>query len=252
MEWLVRLDGDEWSLQDLPKWFSQLDHRVLSLQGKYYLTSSAFGACTRSDAVWELAEQIVERINGATRALKVQFRPVRVGTETIQVQDDGTQRVHARVQIAGAEIWCKAGEVTVLVDGDAPSPQPSEPERLVARWEVEGHESALGRALRIGLLPQQTWGSLYHMYEVIKHDVSGGTGDPKALLPLLPNEPNLDDHLERFRSTANDPDHAGIHARHGKPMRNPTSMPMNWSEAHSLIRRLLIAWLSHRLPCSSL
>jgi hypothetical protein len=114
-------------------------------------------------------------------------------------------------------------------------------------WEAEGHGSDLGRALQIGLLPQQTWGSLYHVYEVIKHDVSGGTEDWKALLSLLPNEPGLGRELERFRGAANDPKHAGIHARHGRPERKPEPDPMTFAEAQSLIRRLLLAWLSTKI-----
>jgi hypothetical protein len=98
MEWLVRLEGDEWSLEDLLKWFSQLDHKVRSENGKYYLASSAFKHCATSKAVWELAEQIVERMNGAARAFEPRFRPAQVGTEIVQVQDDGTRQAHQRVQ----------------------------------------------------------------------------------------------------------------------------------------------------------
>ena len=231
----------------MPKWFGQLDHKVRSDDGKYYLASSAFDHCVTSAAIWELAEQIIERINGAARALKPQFRPVQVGTELIQVQDDGTRKVHRRVQVTGMEIRMKMGEVTVLMDGKPPPPRPSEPEKLVAQWEAEGHESDLGRALRIKLLPQQTWGSLYHVYEVIKHDLSGGTGDWKALLALLPNDPDLGCQLDRFRKTANDPEHAGMHARHGKPEPNPTPDPMTLADAQSLIHRLLVAWVSRKI-----
>ena len=81
------------------------------------------------------------------------------------------------------------------------------------------------------------------MYEVIKHDVSGGTDDWKALPALLPNEPGLSRELERFRRTANDPKHAGIYARHGRPEPKPEADPMTFAEAQSLIRQLLLAWL---------
>ena len=251
MEWLVRLEGDEWSLEDLPKWFSQCTHKVRSEDGKYYLVSSAFNHCATSAEVWELAEQIVERINGASRAFEPRFRPAQISTEIVQVDDDGTRRVHHRLKADTGEFRIKGGEITVLIDGKPLPSQPSGPEKLVVKWEAEGHESDLGRALRIGLLPQQTWGSLYHVYEVIKHDMCGGTGNPKhawkTLLPLLPNEPDLGRELERFRSTANDPTHAGIHARHGRPERTSEPDPMNFAEAQSLIQRLLVAWLSTKI-----
>jgi hypothetical protein len=247
MEWLAQLEGDKLDLEDLPRWFSQLDHKVRSEDGKYYLASSAFQYCATTTAVWELAEQIVERMNGAARALEPGFRPARVGTEIVQVYDDGTRQMHRRVQVFGTELRMKTGAITVFIDGKPLPPQPSKQEKLVAQWEAEGHESALGRALRIGLLPQQTWGSLYHVYEVVKHDVSGEIGDWKALLPLLPNDPQLGDQLDRFRKTANDPAHAGMHARHGRPEPNPTPDPMTLAEAQSLIRRLLVAWLSRKI-----
>jgi hypothetical protein len=247
MEWLVRLEGDEWSLEDLPKWFSQWDHKVRVEDGKYYLASAAFDHCTTSREVRELAEQIVERINGAARAFEPRFRPAQIGTEFVEVDDDGNRRVHQRIQLEAGELRIKGQDVTVLIDGIPLPPRPSNPEMLVAKWEAEGHDSDLGRALRIGLLPRQTWGSLYHVYEVIKHDVSGGTGDWKALLPLLPSEPGLDRELKRFRDTANDPKHAGIHARHGRPERDSEPDPMTFVEAQSLIHRLLLAWLSTKI-----
>jgi hypothetical protein len=247
MEWLVRLEGDEWSLEYL----SQLDHKVRSKDDQYNLVSSAFHDCAMSAEVWELADQIVERINGAARAFEPLFRPVQVGSELVEVHDDGTRRVHRRLRVAAGEYRTKWGEVTVLVDGKPLPSQPSRPEKLMAQWEAEGHESDLGRTLRIGLLPQQTWGSLYHLYEVIKNNMWRGTGNSKhawkALLPLLPNEPDVGRELERFRNTANDPKHAGIHARHGRPERTSEPDPMNFAEAQSLIHRLLVAWLSTKI-----
>lgn len=249
MEWLVRLEGDDWSLEDLPKWFGQLAHKVRLEDGKYYLASPAFDDCITSSEVRELAEQIVERINGAARAFAPRFRAAQIGTEIVEVDDDGTRRVHQRIQLEAGEIRIRGHDFTVLIDGKPLPPQPSRPEMLVAKWEAEGHDSDLGRALRIGLLPQQTWGSLYHVYEAIKHDMWGGKGNQKhawkALLPLLPN--GLGRELERFRGTANDPKHAGIHARHGKPERNPEPDPMTFAEAERLINRLLVAWLSTKI-----
>jgi hypothetical protein len=85
------------------------------------------------------------------------------------------------------------------------------------------------------------------VYEVIKHDVSGGTDDWKPLLALLPSKPDLGRQLERFRGTANDPKHAGIHARHGRPEPKPEPDPMTFTEAQILIHQLLVAWLSRKI-----
>jgi hypothetical protein len=245
MEWLVRLKGAEWSLEDLPNLFSQLDHKVRSENGKYYLSSSMFNHYRTVAAVSELAEQIVERINGVMTALDPPFHSVRIA-EIVQLQEDGTRKVHHYLKPSGLKLQIKLGKPTLVIEGNPPLPQPSKPEKLVAQWEAEGNESDLGRALRIGLLPQQTWGSLYHVYEVIKHDVSGGRDDWKPLLAVLPDE-HLDRQLKRFRDTANDPKHAGIHARHGKPEPKSEPDPMTIADAQILIHRLLVAWLSTKI-----
>jgi hypothetical protein len=90
-------------------------------------------------------------------------------------------------------------------------------------------------------------GTLYHVYEVIKHDASGGTDNWVALLSVLPREPDLGRQLQRFRKTANDPKHSGLHARHGRPEPKPEPDPMPFVEAQSLIHRLLVAWLSMKI-----
>jgi hypothetical protein len=252
MEWLVRLEGDNWSLEHLPEWFGQLDHKVRPEDDKYYLTSLAFEHCATSTEVIELAEQIVEWINGAVKAFEPRFHPVQVGSEIVELDDVGARRVHQHLRIlAPGESRGKGRPVTVLIDGEPLPPQPSEAEKLVAKWEqceAKDPQSNLGRVLRIGLLPQQTWGPLYHVYEAIKDDMSGGKGGSdewKALLPLLPNlsEAQAKRELDRFRDTANDPKHAGPHARHGRPEPKPTPDAMSLQDAQLLIRQLVGAWL---------
>jgi hypothetical protein len=74
MEWLVRLEGDDLSLEDLPKWFSQLDHKVRSENRKYYLTSSAFDHCATSAEVWELAVEPQQVVLGEGEAADGRLR----------------------------------------------------------------------------------------------------------------------------------------------------------------------------------
>ena len=124
MEWLVRLEGDEWSLEDLPKWFSQLDHKVRSEDGKYYLVSSAFAHYATSTEVWQLADQIVERINGAAKAFEPRFRPVQLGSEVVERHDDGTRKVHQQLRPATGEARGKGRAAAVSMDGKPPRPRP--------------------------------------------------------------------------------------------------------------------------------
>lgn len=59
----------------LPKWFSQLHHKVSSGGGKDYLASLEFAQRTTSAEVCELAEQLVGRINRRCESVRTAFSP---------------------------------------------------------------------------------------------------------------------------------------------------------------------------------
>ncbi len=228
-------------------------------EGEYYLTSSKFETCTTNAEVGELAEEIVERINGASKALRPRFRPVQV-SDVVEVHSDGTRRVYHRLKANDAEIPAPKASKPTLDGKPPPPPQPSQPEKLVAKWEQD-LDSNLAWALRFRLLPQQTWGPLYNVYEAIKDDMSGGKGGEnewKCLLQLFPDpyKAQAKDQLDWFRNTANDRRLAGEHARHGRPQKpkpkkpKPSARPttgMPLADAQSLIQRLLVAWLSTKI-----
>jgi hypothetical protein len=154
MEWLVHLEGHRLDLEELLNWFSRFDHKIKMEDRKYYLVSSALYHCCYSREVVNLAKQIVERINGASKAFEQGFRPVQIGSEVVQVHDDGSRKNHHHMEVV-EKVRAKA---SFTASGGKPVPlEPSRPEKLVARWEVEGHESDLARVLLIGFLPQQTW-----------------------------------------------------------------------------------------------
>jgi hypothetical protein len=242
MEWLVRLEGDEWSLEDLPKWFSQLDHKVRLEDGKYYLVSSAFDHCATSAEVWERAEQIVERINGAAKACDPHFRPVQIAGEVAQVHDDGRRQMGRS----------KASAVSATASSGTP-PQPSRPERLVAMWDTACPTGPVRRALDAWLLPT-TWQQLRHICDAIREDVAPGKDGKQAwekmarvMAPMVGMaEATLNDELWRFNKTLVKPEHVGAHALHGYT-RGPITNPMSMDEAKGFIRRLFDAWLSTKI-----
>ncbi len=182
----VRLEGHRFDLDDLSRWFSQLDHKVRSEDGKYYLTSAVFEHCTTSTAVWELADQIVERINGAAKAFSSDvFARSRSAAKSLRWMTTAAEKWPSRGgsdamalgQVSDGAIECQPPRLPLLHNP---------PDRR--SWWRSGKTKVmrvdLGRALRIGLLPQQT-GGRSTTYTVIKHDI----GRNRRLESAAPSPP---------------------------------------------------------------
>jgi hypothetical protein len=251
MDWLVRLGGDEWSLQGLCDALPKEPRVWKDDDGHYYLSSAALSACGNDNAAWWGAERAVARLNEAATALDPEHRPV-VTQAVVCVGDDGSRRAFARGSIGLARGVARVRGVGMAVraDGTVVPPAPSQLERLYLALKKERDQGPLARAVQAWRTGTRDWARLYHVYEIIKHEVSGGTDDYKALQAVTPRGmtwPELDRHLTRFRDTANDPAHAGPEARHGRPKRNPISDPMSLPEAEHLIRRLLETWIGTKI-----
>ena len=251
MDWWVRLGGDEWSLQGLCEAL-RTDPRVWKDDdGHYYLSCPTLSAQTDGDGAWWEAERTVARINDAAMALDPGHRPV-VTQAVVCVGDDGSKRAFARASTTlDAFIVRDRFSATVArADGTVETPQPSRLEQLYLALKKEGDQGDLARAVQAWRSGTRDWGRLYHVYEIIKHDASGGTDDYKALQAVTPRGmtwPQLESELDRFRKTANDPAHAGSEARHGRPTPTPMSNPMSLPEAEHLIRRLLDTWIGTKM-----
>lgn len=100
-----------------------------------------------------------------------------------------------------------------MLDALIVSEHPSPVEQTYLALEKQGDQSDLARALRAWRSGPRDWRLLYHVYEIIKHDVSPDRDDYKALQAVTPpgmTWPELNAELERFRKTANDPRPRGI------------------------------------------
>jgi hypothetical protein len=259
MEWLVRLEGENWSLQDLPGWFSHLDHKVRRLEdGKYYLTSLTFAHCTSPSEVFELGAQIVAWLNGAARAFEKTFYSVQVGSEIVQVDDAGVRRVHQHLRPATREARIKAHAAIALIDGKPTTSQPSRPEELLALLVKSSATSSVPRVLDAWLLPT-TWQRLRYVCDAIRENVAPDTDIKRSwetmareMAPMVGmDEPRLNTTLRRFNKTAAKPEHAGSSALHGY-MTGPIADPMPLPEAEGFIHDLLVAWLSRKIDNKAL
>lgn len=251
MDWWSRLGGDERSLQGLSEAL-QTEPRVWKDDdGHYYLSSPTLSACTDGDGAWWEAARTVARIDDAATALDPAHRPV-VTQAVVCVDDDGRRRAFARASttLDAVIVRDRFSATVTRADGTVETPGPSRLEQLYLALKKEGDQGDLARAVQAWRSGTRDWGRLYHVYEIIKHDVSGGSDDYKALQAVTPRGmtwPQLDSELVRFRGTANDPAHAGSEARHGRPEPKPINNPMSFTEAEHLIRRLLETWIDTKI-----
>ena len=247
MDWMVRLGGDEWSLQGLCDVFRGVQPRVWREDdGLYYLSSPALSSCVDEDEACREADRLVSRINDAA-ALDREHHPIEASA-VVQVDSHSTRRFFVRAKgTAAGTSRCRGVAMGIRSDGTVAPPGPSWVERLYAALEREGDKGPLARALQAWRSRERDWALLYHVYEIIKEDVSSGTNYHKDLQTVTPvgmTWLELDQELNRLRNTSRnpDPDYAGTLARHGKTDRKPISNPMQLREAEDLIWRLLQRW----------
>ena len=258
-DWIVRLGGDDWSLEGLGAWFTQERHRVKQEDGRYYLTSPDLTACGTEDEAWKVAERIVGHINSATRLVEPSFRPVRVEALN-RLELDGTRRGSVRVGFDAvvvareritAEVTRADGTVETIISLD-----PSLAQKLVRLQEREQPDSPVSRALKQWNLPEQNPNELNNILEIIRHDVSGGDRDKgrawsamaRPMAPLMSmSEHQLDNELKRCRQSLVDEAAVGRQARHGVPPARPVSNPMSLDQARDFVHRLLRVWLQSKI-----
>jgi hypothetical protein len=251
MDWLVRLGGDEWSLQGLSEALPTVPRIWKDDDGDYYLSAPALSACVDDKGAWREAELTVARINDAA-ALEPGHRPV-VTQAVVQVGDDGSRRASVRVTVGTGHLVAAGARVSATVtraDGTVDPSGPSRLEQLYRELEKEGDQSELAYTLKMWRSGPRDWRVLYNVYESIKYDVSRGTNDYKALEAVVPRGmtwPELDNELERFRDTANNRRYSGLAARHGKPWAERMENPMSERDAMDLIRRLLETWINTKI-----
>src|SRR5687767_12249400 len=88
-EWLVRLDGHPFDLDDLAKRFTTPKARVIIEEGDYYLASTDFDALAEVDAIRRRGLQILEHMNGIMKVRGDGFQSVTLHS-VLNKQPDGT------------------------------------------------------------------------------------------------------------------------------------------------------------------
>lgn len=232
-KWQVELTGHQFDLEDLPRWFTAPELRVVEQDGHFLLEAEQFDDLHESAAVHAAARELLPRINGVAKLKNGSFRDVAVGSAVRELDEEGLQRQHAVVLAGTVELRSKVNAVLVRVGEDEP-PVPAPGSLDTDQWLRVGDTDPDAReVLSIWGGRPHDWVNLYKVYEIVR-----SRADVKA------NRWASDEELNRFTRTANHPEAGGEGARHGRTNTDPPPKPMSLAEADALVGRIVIAWLS--------
>lgn len=233
-EWLLRLKGEKFDLEDLPSLLRLPELSVTEDDGFYYLRSSEFDSLNSPGEVCERGRALIKLINGAAKLYRDSFQGI-AEDGVILVEDDG-KRHHYFYLEETLTIRSKTNAKVTVVKSDGtefeyPIDQPS---HLESWLRLAQKQKVVADALHF--YREDSWISLYKVYEIVKEDVGGG--DQIANKGWATKSA-----LNRFRHTAQSRAALGDYARHAVDKGKPPSQPMSFSEAKSLIRNVLMEWL---------
>ena len=234
-KWLVRLKGEKFDLEDLPSLLHSPEHTVIEENGFYYLKSSDFDLLGSADEVRERAIAIIKVLNGAVKLHISSFRGVSEDGVTM-IEEDG--RRHHYVYLGGsiAARSKVSANLTVTTSNDTQQIAPLP--RNVESWiSLAKTDKAIADALH--LFRENTWISLYKVYEIIREDVSGQQA-------ITRNGWATKQGLSRFTQTAQSRAALGDFARHATNKFKPPLQPMSIKEAEALLRGIILSWLSSK------
>ncbi len=229
--WLVRLKGEKFDLEDFPSLLRSPELTVIEENGSYYLKSSDFDSLSLADEVRESAIAIIDMLNGAMKLHIHNFRGVFEDGVTL-IKEEGSRPHYAylRGSITARSKTSANLTATTSKGTQQIAPRPSN----VESWlNLAKDDKAVADALHF--FRENTWINLYKVYEIIIDDV--GKKDV-----IIRNGWVTKKGLRRFTQTAQSRAALGDAARHACNKPPPPPQPMPFHEAESLIRGVLLSW----------
>ncbi len=234
-EWLVRLKGHEFDLEELSDHFASAKCNVKKDDDDYYyLRSSDLDQMSDPDVVSERAQELIAHMNGATKLLSGgSYRPVEFDAVT-QVGDDGKRHHHITLSATVEGRSRMTGKLTVGETDETTDVlrPPSGAESLV---HLANQNEKVADALRF--YERGDWVNLYKAWEVVC-DAAGG------LHQVVKNGWAAEPDRSRFTGTAQSREELGDDARHASERYEPPANPMSLDEARSFVKSVIEAWIS--------
>lgn len=235
-EWLFRLKGHPFDLEELADQFTSADRNVKKDQdGYYYLRSSEFKNLTDSEAVRERGSELLGYMNSAMKLFfGPSYRPVEFDTVT-RIDEDG-QRYHT----VGSSIWIGGRSRAIIkptlirADGTVEDVWQA-PTKLNTLVSLAKRSEKVADALRF--YERGDWVNLYKAWEVVC-DAAGGSH------AVVNNGWATELKRNRFTGTAQSRAQLGDEARHASEKYKAPKNPMSLEEAREFVRSVIQAWIT--------
>ncbi|TAJ20625.1 MAG: hypothetical protein EPO47_11190 [Rugosibacter sp.] len=230
--WIVPLKGHAFDLEDLPIYLDGSPVTVVKRGDRHFLQISTSVAGTTHERVEELAVDFLGLINGAASVLIDGYRPLEFEGGGFYGIDAIGEVANTVIQVSSAEMRCKAGHVTISVNGVTHEDGRKGLMDQLLREATRNRAKADALAL-VGR-PAPSWSELYLVFELVEANAGsrmyadGWIGRAESKL---------------FTRTANSYTALGKAARHGKDRGDPPTNPMHQRDAVRLMRSLVAGWL---------
>lgn len=234
-KWLIKLKGEEFDLKDLTSLVHSPSSAVMEENGLYYLWSSDFDSLDSASEVRKSASTLIDVLNGAMKLHTSGFHGISEDG-VIMIEEDG--RRHEYVYLGGSSAARSRTRASITVTTSGDKEQVAQPTCDVESWiSLAKTDKAVAGALHF--FRENTWISLYKVYEIIRRDMGG----EKA---ITENGWATERKLSRFRQTAQSKAAIGDLARHATNGYKPPPQPMSIKEAEVLLRGIILGWLSSK------
>ena len=230
--WILPLKGHEFDLEELPIFLDGSVFTVVKRDDIYYLQIPAVAQNPPTNAVVQQADEIVTILNGLAGVLLSGRRPIALAQGGYYGLDEHGVIANTVLAVQSSEIRCKAGHVTLTVNGVPPRDERRG--SMVPLLEQAMAHSSKADALAIVGRPMPSWSELYLVHEIVQANVGGRIYDEGWIS-------RSDERL--FKHTANSYTALGRRGRHGRDNGSPPTKPMTQQTALSLMRKLVERWL---------
>lgn len=226
--WLVRLKGDEATLDTLRDVYSEGDLTVKKLENQYWLYSASLDRNTDSKIVYNRGEELIEYLNAALKLYSNQF--ARVQSDGYCVSEDGKPADEKFKSIVSASIPILINSIRY--------PAPAR-----ESYKLYSDNPRIKYVLKLFNQAGPDWYSLFAIHETIETDEQLSRKYGGGLKAIKSWSKTGD--TKRFLGTAN----WHRHSDYWKSKQIKSTLPakpMKLHEAEEYVRGIIIAWLSFK------
>lgn len=226
------LAGDEHDLQYLAAMLPSGDVRIAQDGDRFCLTARQLDAPPSGEQFYEIARKLISQVNGLACIQNADFSPVDLADS--YDQDDGVT-----VVLATARLVVRARmSATAAVTGPDGRPVPQSAPTGPAYLALASLDPDLSQVLKI-MAGSPHFAELHKVLEII--EAAGGRDAAMKSAGISKNQ------VSTFTRTANHQEASGDYSRHARLRQPPPGNPMQITEATSMIRSLVAAWMTSLL-----